>query len=170
MPTETPEIGLVIRHLYLWRNEHQAGQEEGRKARPCLIVHKRENDLGETEVFICPITHTAPSTPSQAIEIPQATKQRLKLDNDQSWIITSEVNRFTWKGPDVRETQAGQPSYGYLPHRMSKAIIEQVRDNSRSRSLNIIERDDENLLKHVRELRGKRPTLSRKNKGKDRER
>lgn len=99
----TPEVGLVIRHIYLWRDEHKREQIEGRKARPCLIIHTRLNEHGEIEVYICPVTHTQPEISDQSIEIPLATKQRLKLDNQRSWIITSEVNLFKWKGPDVRK-------------------------------------------------------------------
>lgn len=136
----TPEVGLVIRHIYLWRDEHKRGQIEGRKARPCLIIHKRLNDYGETEVYICPITHTQPEKSGQSIEIPLATKQRLKLDTQQSWIITSEVNLFKWKGPDVRATQTGEHAYGYVPHRLIQAAIKQVTDNARERRLGIVKR------------------------------
>lgn len=55
-----PGIGLVIRHAYLWWNEARQGREEGRKDRPCVIIHQRQNEHGETEVFICPVTHTPP--------------------------------------------------------------------------------------------------------------
>ena len=34
----TPEAGLVIAYAYLWRREHQAGQDEGLKDRPSVIV------------------------------------------------------------------------------------------------------------------------------------
>ncbi|MDE0153999.1 MAG: type II toxin-antitoxin system PemK/MazF family toxin [Gammaproteobacteria bacterium] len=136
----TPEVGLVIRHIYLWRDEHKRGQIEGRKARPCLIIHKRLNKYGETEVLVCPITHTLPETSGQSIEIPLATKQRLKLDNQRSWIITNEVNLFKWKGPDVRETQTGEHAYGYLPHRLIQTAIKQVINNARERRLGIVKR------------------------------
>jgi len=126
----TPEIGLVIRHLYLWRDEKARGQEEGRKARPCLIVHKRQNEFDETEVYICPIMHTPPGADSQALEIPLATKRRLKLDDDQSWLIISEVNRFTWRGPDVVKTQSGNSAYGYLPHKLTTKVVGQIRENA----------------------------------------
>jgi hypothetical protein len=160
MAGNTPEIGLVIRHLYLWRDEQRQGREDGRKARPCLIVHKRQNEYDETEVFICPITHTPPKDFVQAKEIPFATKQRLKLDDDQSWIITSEANRFTWQGPDLRKTQAGEFAYGYLPHGLIKAVIDQVQVNSRQRNLEIVDRDDEVLNKQIRELKRKTQTKS----------
>jgi hypothetical protein len=38
MAIPTPEVGLVISYGYLWHYEHQAGQEEGRKDRPCVIT------------------------------------------------------------------------------------------------------------------------------------
>lgn len=136
----TPEVGLVIRHIYLWRDEHLQGHIDGRKARPCVIIHTRQNEYDETVVYICPVTHTQPENSGQSIEIPLATKQRLKLDNQPSWIITSEVNLFKWKGPDVRRTQAGEFAYGYLPHRLIQAVIEQVKDNARKHSLDIVER------------------------------
>lgn len=137
---------MVIRHIYLWRDEQKRGQIEGRKSRPCLIVHTRLNEYGETEVYICPITHTQPEKSGQSIEIPLITKQRLKLDDQQSWIITNEVNQFKWKGPDVRKTQTGEYAYGYLPHRLIRAAIKQVIDNARKRSLDIVERVHEPML------------------------
>jgi len=59
MPIPNPEAGLVISYAYLWHGEHQAGQEEGRKDRPSVIVLAtvREAD-GATTVTVLP-THTA---------------------------------------------------------------------------------------------------------------
>ena len=153
---DSPEIGLVIRHLYLWRDEKAQGQEEGRKARPCLIVHRRQNEFDETEVYICPITHTPPGANSNALEIPLVTKNRLGLDDDQSWLITNEVNRFTWRGPDVVKTQSDRFAYGYLPRNLTKAAIERVRENARGRNMGVVDRDDEELKKRVREAKQKR--------------
>ena len=42
-----------------------------------------------------------PHDPEAAVEIPLATKMRLGLDDDRSWIILTEANRFTWPGPDL---------------------------------------------------------------------
>lgn len=168
MAEDAPEIGMVIRHLYLWRDEKAQGQEEGRKARPCVIVHTRQNEFDETEVLICPITHTQPAESARAIEIPHATKQRLKLDDKRSWIITGEVNRFTWQGPDVVQTQFGSITYGYLPHGLAKAAVEKVKDNARERSLGITDRDDEALKERLRGM--KRRTRTEPSRGKDRER
>ena len=54
----TPEAGLVISYAYLWRREHQAGQDEGLKDRPSVIVLsvERQKD-GATIVTVLPITH-----------------------------------------------------------------------------------------------------------------
>jgi len=164
----TPEIGLVIRHLYLWRDEKARGQEEGRKARPCLIVHTRQNEFKETEVYICPITHTPPNKGTPAIEIPLRTKQRLKLDDDRSWLMTGEVNRFTWQGPDLVTTQSGKLAYGYMPHRLTKDAVNQIKEHVRERTLAILNRDDEALKKRVRQF--KQQVRSRPGRDKDRER
>ena len=166
--SDKPQIGLVIRHVYLWRNEAQQGREEGSKARPCVIIHTRANEYKETEVYIAPITHTQPHKPELAKEIPPATKARLGLDHERSWIITSEVNCFTWKGPDVRRTPEGDFAYGHLPPGLTKVAIEQVRDLARDRELSVVNRDDEELKKRVREMRESK--LSRKDRDRDRER
>ncbi|MGK0437950.1 MAG: hypothetical protein ACJATK_000897 [Paracoccaceae bacterium] len=146
----TPQVGILIRHMYLWRDEARQSRGEGRKARPCLVVHIRDNEYMEKEVYIVPVTHTEPADKSQAIELPHATKQRLKLDHDTSWIITSEVNRFIWVGPDVRKTQSNETSYGYLPSTLVSVVIEKFKANAQDRSLGIVNRDDETLLKKTR--------------------
>jgi hypothetical protein len=97
-----PEPGLVIRYSYLWLSEYQAGQEEGTKDRPCAVILALDDEDGETRVLVLPITHTPPSDPSTAVEIPLQTKQRLGLDFERSWIVLSEANEFFWPGADLR--------------------------------------------------------------------
>ncbi len=135
-----PEIGLVIRHAYLWWNEARAGREEGRKDRPCVIVHLRVNELQELETYICPVTRTPPDFPEKAMEIAKATKARLGLDDERSWIITTEVNRFIWPGPDLRPVPGGGYSYGLLPATMTQHVIQQIKSNSQDKSLLIVGR------------------------------
>ena len=65
-----------------------------------------------------PITHTPPSSPNLAIEIPHVTKRRLGLDDARSWVVLTEANRFTWPGPDLRPLRRGEAAsvlYGELP-------------------------------------------------------
>lgn len=158
-----PEIGLVIRHAYLWWNEARAGREEGLKDRPCVIVHARQNEYNETEVYISPVTHTPPEKPEHAMEIPKATKVRLHLDEQPSWIITTEINRFIWPGPDIRSVPGSGSSYGPLPAAMTRDLVQQIKDNARDHKLLVTGRDDEMLIEKVRQQR-------KPNKDKDRER
>ena len=99
---------MVIRYAYLWRSEHERGIEKGVKDRPCAVLLAVTNDAGDQQVIVLPITHTPPSGPTVALEIPASTKRRLKLDDERSWIVLTEANRFTWPGPDLRPMKAGE--------------------------------------------------------------
>lgn len=135
-----------------------------------MIVHVQKNEHGEDEVFIAPVTHTPPRGPEQAMEIPQATKKRLGLDSDQSWVITTEVNRFIWPGPDIRSVPGGGEAYGFLPGSMADALVQKIKKNARDRSLSVTRRDDEVLLEKQRASRKQSPakSVSSKVKGKAR--
>jgi hypothetical protein len=123
----TPLPGLVIRYSFLWREQADRGQEEGEKDRPCAVIMTTVDDRGETVVIVLPITHTLPTHPELAVEIPLATKRRLGLDDERSWIIVTEANRFVWPGPDLRPRTPGDTAsvaYGELPAK----LFEEVRD------------------------------------------
>lgn len=67
-------------------------------------------------MLVAPITHVAPERSDFGIEIPPRVKRHLGLDEAQSWVILTEVNRFIWPGPDVRLAPGQQlPLYGALP-------------------------------------------------------
>jgi hypothetical protein len=73
---------------------------------------------GGTQVYVLPVTHTPPSDPSLAMEIPQRVKQHLRLDDERSWIVLDEINDFPWPGYDLRPVPGSQPArmdYGLLP-------------------------------------------------------
>lgn len=145
MPFPVPQLGLVIRYSYLWRSEHEQGQEEGTKDRPCAIVVNRQNEQGETVVTVVPITHTPPENPSEAIEIPHATKRRLGLDDDQSWIIVSELNRFVWPGPDLRPVSRDDPGrfdYGLLPPALVKLVKQRLHTVAKAQRLSTVPRTE----------------------------
>jgi hypothetical protein len=123
----TPEPGLVIRYSFLWREQAARGQEEGEKDRPCAVVVTTTNDQGDTVLIVLPITHTPPRDPNLAVEIPAATKARLGLDDERSWVVVTDANRFIWPGPDLRPLKPGDTSsvaYGYLPAK----LFNEVRD------------------------------------------
>ena len=126
MALPNPEPGLVISYSYLWNNEHETGREDGTKDRPCVIVITVRDEGGRQVVTVAPVTHSAPSVPEQAVEIPLATKQRLGLDEARSWVVVSEVNDFIWPGPDMRPLphDASRFDYGLLP----PGLFRQIRD------------------------------------------
>jgi hypothetical protein len=61
VPLPEPAPGLVIRYSYLWAEEHERGQEEGVKDRPCAIVMMAMGDEGEKLVTVLPVTHAPQS-------------------------------------------------------------------------------------------------------------
>ena len=125
MAFPVPVPGLVIRYSYLWASEHARGQEEGVKDRPCAIILTTADEAGGQVVTVLPISHTPPSNPLLAAEIPAAVKRRLKLDDQRSWVVLAEANRFTWPGPDLRPLQPGDAqsvAYGPLPYGLFEDI------------------------------------------------
>ena len=115
-----PAPGLVLRYAFLWRREFDAGQDEGRKDRPCAVIIAAPAVSGGTQVYVLPVTHTAPDDPSLAMEIPPRVKQHLGLDEERSWIVLDEINDFLWPGYDLRPIPGSEPTrmdYGVLPPR-----------------------------------------------------
>lgn len=114
-PTD-PKVGFVFRYAYLWSRLQREGREEGDKDRPCLVlaIVAVEAD-GSKIVRVLPITHSPSADPSATIEIPAAVKRRLGLDEERSWIVLTESNRFVWPGPDLRPVETETGYFGALP-------------------------------------------------------
>ena len=131
MALPEPTAGLVIGYAYLWQDEARSGQEEGLKDRPCVIILSVEDEGGERIVHVAAITHTPPHRSGEAVELPAQTKQRLGLDEARSWIVTTELNRFVWPGPDLRSIARGTASpfaFGSVPLGILKQVINQIRE------------------------------------------
>jgi hypothetical protein len=128
-----PVPGLVICYGYLrQREKEQRKAIEGLKNRPCAVVLSYEQIKqlpGRVIVDVAPITHEAGD---QAVEIPLAVKKRMGLDDDHSWIVTTEVNRFIWPGPDIRrprqiwQPEGGTWHWGFLPNDIFRRARELV--------------------------------------------
>jgi len=118
---DPPEAGLVIAYAYLWRREHLAGQDAGLKDRPSVIVLtvERQED-GVTIVTVLPITHSAPTRPGAAVEIPAPVKRHLGLDDQRSWVVVA-AGREKRSGASSRSRQAanGQAAHGRRKHLFS---------------------------------------------------
>lgn len=119
------ESRMDARHAYLWHHQHQAGQEEGRKNRLSVIVLAVEHQGDHaTLVTVFPVTHDAPADPAAAIEIPAPVKRHVGVDEDRSWIVAAEGNRFLWPGYDPRKLpNADRYHYGFLPPRFFNQVL-----------------------------------------------
>ena len=143
MPLPSPEPGLVISFAYLWRHEHNRGQEEGRKDRPCLIVLSVTTGGRNTpRVTVAAITHTPPHADAFAVEVPPKVKQHLGLDDERSWIILDEVNQFDWPGFDLRPVpgEDNRFAYGFVPPRLYDTAKATLLEASARRAVAIIPR------------------------------
>jgi hypothetical protein len=140
-----PRPGLVIRYAYLWRREAEAGQEEGLKDRPCAVVVAIKTEDDETMVYVLPITHSPPRDPDDAVELPLATKYRLGLDGERSWVVISEGNSFIWPGPDLRPAPGRGPesvAYGFLPRSVFDVIRQRFLARVRERRAGVTGRGE----------------------------
>jgi uncharacterized protein YifN (PemK superfamily) len=146
LPLPDPQPGLVIRYAYLWRSEAARGQEEGVKDRPCAVVLTAKREGDKTLVVVAPITHSAPQDSKAALEIPPSVKTRLGLDQARSWIMTNDVNIFTWPGPDLRPVNPQNISdgfvYGHLPRQLAQAAVDGVRQRMRAEPSMAVRRDE----------------------------
>ena len=114
LPTEV-RVGYILRYSYLWHRQHLKGHEEGDKDRPCLVLANIKLDDGSSAVRVLPITRAPPDGPADAVEIPRPAKERLRLDDERSWIVLTESNRFVWPGPDLRPVDSDTGYYGAIP-------------------------------------------------------
>lgn len=145
MPYPKPEVGLVIGYSYLWQNEEKQGYVEGRKNRPCAIIFSVVNEEDEQIVMVLPITHTESHNSDDGVEIPLATKKRLGLDGERSWIIISELNKFVWPGPDLRpisRQQTEKYDYGFLPPTFYDEIKEKLLSLHEQRRVSLVKRTE----------------------------
>lgn len=141
IPPPTP--GLVVRYAFLWRREYDTRREEARKDRPCAVILAAPTTAGRTQVYVLPVTHTPPSDPSTAIEIPARIKRHLGLDDERSWIVLDEINDFLWPGYDLRPVPGSRPArldYGVLPPRFFDTVRDAFLALARARRVKRIPR------------------------------
>ena len=121
---------MIVRYSFLWSSEASAGETEGRKDRPCVVVTavKRVAD-GRFRVRVLPITHRQ-SEAARSVAVPPKVKRYLGLDADASWIVLDEVNEFIWPGVDLRPVSRAKPgvwTFGVLPSEMFDEIRTKLR-------------------------------------------
>ncbi len=141
-----PEPGQVIRYDFLWHEEGQQGFIHGRKDRPSAIIIVTEPDeTGESQVYLCPITHTPVSGYETGIEIPPKLARHLGLDEQASWVKTHEVNIVSWPKDlvpyGVSQAKPGQWIYGMMPKKFTEQIFNQVKENFTNKQLLALKRE-----------------------------
>jgi hypothetical protein len=143
-PQAAPKIGQIVDHYFLWADEQAAGQIEGRKARPCIIIAVDEVDHTAVRVTLLPVTSQAPRSGRSAVAVPNNIKSRIGLDIARpAWVVVDEANVFVWPGFDL----VPQPDGGFVRGLVTIGFYERLRDavlHVRSRgTLQALDRDDE---------------------------
>jgi len=142
---DAPQVGQIVDHHFLWIEQHAAGETEGRKARPCLIIAvERLAENAPPRVTVLPITSQAPRRGPTAIPIPNDIKVRIGLDRRRpAWIVIDEANVFTWPGFDL----VPQGDGGFVRGVVTRGFFMTVRDAvialRTRREPRVVERDEE---------------------------
>jgi hypothetical protein len=124
--SDKPQVGQIVDHFFLWVEEQSAGQVEGRKARPCLIIAvERDRSGAPPRVTVLPITSQKPRAGSEAIAVPDNVKARIGLDRRRSaWVEIDDANIFTWPGFDLVPQSKG----AYVRGVVTRGFFLQVRN------------------------------------------
>lgn len=128
-PGGPPAPGDVWRYPYLWARQHEAGETEGRKPRPCALAVTVRRQDGLTGIVLLAITTQPPGADRAAVEIPPIERRRAGLDPDRPlWLILDEHNidlleRSAYLDPEDR---MGRLS-GAFTQRVQRALIDTIR-------------------------------------------
>jgi hypothetical protein len=118
-----PQPGLVIRHDFLWCQDAAAKRDQG-KDRPACVIIVIDVPNAPTFTVILPITHSRPAKAEDGVEIPEATRQRLGLDDSPCWVIVSEYNIDQWPPPGLSLVPRQNAfSYGFLPPKLFADVM-----------------------------------------------
>jgi hypothetical protein len=77
--------------------------------------------------------------------MPMKVKHNLGLDSERSWIVTSELNRFIWPGPDIRliKGKTGlSPFFGAIPEKLFAEVKERFIAEAKLGKVGIIKRTE----------------------------
>jgi len=92
--------------------------------------------------MVAPITHREPDL-GRGVEIPAPVKRHLGLDAERIWVVTTELNRFTWPGPDIRLVPDGDtPLYGTIPAKLFEQLRQAISDHADTHRVRIPKRTE----------------------------
>jgi hypothetical protein len=137
-----PKVGDVVPFSFLWADQHAAGEDAGRKVRPCVVVAALQRGEGPARrVAVAPITSVTPKAERFALELPGQLKRKLELDAPRSCVICDEFNYFIWPGPDLERSPTGASSYGQMPKSMLQKIREFALQSRKLGAFKLTDRD-----------------------------
>jgi len=107
-----------------------------------VVVVARLVTGDRTELLVAPVTHSEPSE-GEGIEIPPRVKQHLGLDDKRSWIVSTELNRFVWPGPDIRIVPGGdEPLFGAIPGKLFELLRARISDHAAANRMRVPRRSE----------------------------
>lgn len=133
-PTRTRGWSFAIDCL--WKSEKIKGREEESKYRPCAIVVA----IGGSRALVCGITHSAPDSPDDGVEIPLRQRAALGLDDERQWVVTSEANIIDWDDLGIVPLGSGEWSYGELTREFAEEVRSSAITNLDQKRLTMIRR------------------------------
>ncbi|WP_299758387.1 type II toxin-antitoxin system PemK/MazF family toxin [uncultured Boseongicola sp.] len=126
MASLKPEVGLVIRYDFLFKEDRDRGYQSGKDRPNSIVVSARIQGHGDQRNLVVPITHTPPLHASEGIEVPLKIAHHLGLDDRQMWVKVNDMNSFTWeKGRiphGVTAVSHDRQAYGVLPSKFFDLI------------------------------------------------
>src|SRR5581483_754575 len=112
---------------------------EGAKDRPSLVIAVAVVEADDKDqrpsVLVLAATHSPPGNQSDAVELPRHIKQELGLDDEPSWIVTTEATAFRWPGPELHPFPGREGStsiYGRSPAPLLTRMAQSYRANRKA--------------------------------------
>jgi hypothetical protein len=110
--------------------------------RPVVVVVATLIHEDRTVLLVAPVTHRRPIQ-GNGVEVPQRVKRHLGLDDERSWIVTTEFNRFVWPGPDVRTVKGKtSPLHGAIPAKLFEQARAQILAHRTTGRTTVVKRTD----------------------------
>jgi hypothetical protein len=124
--SDRPSPGDIFSYPYLWHWQDQRGETEGHKPRPSCLALAVQNSLGETVLFIVPITSKEPDQQRAAVPVPTLEARRANLDTDiPLWVIVDEVNTDIWERSYYLEDRTPK---GRFSEPFTKLVLHRLRE------------------------------------------
>ena len=116
--TDRPQVGHVLRYVYLFKEEADDDRVEGVKERFVVVI-----GVDGKRYHVAAVT-TKGENRANAMPLPAPVAKAAGLASNSS-VIISEQNVFTWLGFDIRPISKSQ---GYIAGRLTPTITNKLID------------------------------------------